>query len=356
MLDPDAPEFTPRGSSSNIPAAQSIKFPSNSIRQRSSNVNTKDPEMEFQRTALDTCRSTIVQQETEIKRLKESLEIRNKRIMQLEGQVGHAAAHIGGRNASTNPTGTSPSENSASYSRTFEDSLLLALSKLENLIHTPSTPINHFNINNSTCHKSCPDSHNQTTQTEDFSSKKCDQSINENTHLENHNRSTHPSISTPSSQEERFRCQNCDEGFSSENELSKHTEIKHVSLKPTSSLINLNTIQSSKLHSCDYCSRRFSKADELQEHTETDHASSYINCNDCKYRCRSVHHLNDHIEAHHQKQPRISSESRVAGDLPHCLTNLSNSSNVSPAISGSSSSFHSSSQSTSASTVPPKSL
>ena len=54
-----------------------LPAPSNSTRQRSSNVNTNDPEREFLQTSVDSCRSTIVQQETELKKLKESAIIQN---------------------------------------------------------------------------------------------------------------------------------------------------------------------------------------------------------------------------------------------------------------------------------------
>ena len=60
-----------------------------------------NPEHEFLNTALTACRSTISQQETEIKRLKESLDIRNKRITQLEQQIGHASKLFSARTPGT---------------------------------------------------------------------------------------------------------------------------------------------------------------------------------------------------------------------------------------------------------------
>ena len=71
--------------------------PSNASRQRSTNLNLVNPEMEFQKTALSACRSTIAQQESELKRLKETLDIRNKRITQLEQVVTHASESISTR-------------------------------------------------------------------------------------------------------------------------------------------------------------------------------------------------------------------------------------------------------------------
>ena len=76
-LDPDAPDFLPQ----NPPPINSLslqtRFPNNSIRQRNSNVAVTDPENDFLKTALDACRSNIVQQETELKKLTEGLDIRN---------------------------------------------------------------------------------------------------------------------------------------------------------------------------------------------------------------------------------------------------------------------------------------
>ena len=57
------------------------RFPA-STRQRGSNIAILDPELEFQKAALDSCRSTIIQQEAEIKKLSEGIDIRNKKIMQ----------------------------------------------------------------------------------------------------------------------------------------------------------------------------------------------------------------------------------------------------------------------------------
>ena len=59
------------------------KFPTTASRQISSNVNLNNASEEFYNTALNACRSTIAQQGVEIKKLKETQDIRNKRILQL---------------------------------------------------------------------------------------------------------------------------------------------------------------------------------------------------------------------------------------------------------------------------------
>ena len=72
-------------------------FPPRSGRQRASNITVENPESEFQKTAINACRSTIAQQEVELKRQKEANDIRNKRILQLESVVGHATEFIATR-------------------------------------------------------------------------------------------------------------------------------------------------------------------------------------------------------------------------------------------------------------------
>ena len=67
-----------------IPAASTSTcqpiFPNNSTRQRSSNVPVTDPLREFEKTALDSFRATVIQQEADLKKANEALDVRNKRI------------------------------------------------------------------------------------------------------------------------------------------------------------------------------------------------------------------------------------------------------------------------------------
>ena len=93
---------TVSSSSSQTASQQTPSFPTTATRQRSSNVNTSNAELEFTKTALSSCRSTISQQESELKRLKETLEIRNKRIVQLELMVSHASDNIAARHPNNN--------------------------------------------------------------------------------------------------------------------------------------------------------------------------------------------------------------------------------------------------------------
>ena len=157
-LNASAPEFLPgisldtpnQANSVKAPTmAPIIKFPNNSIRQRSSNITLDDPEKEFNKTALDTCRGTIVTQEAELKKLKEGMEIRNKKIMQLEDQVSHASTYIASRNPPE--VGYSIPINSnttSSHAPELQHALNSIASKLESLSSPPASNI-HINNNHS---------------------------------------------------------------------------------------------------------------------------------------------------------------------------------------------------------------
>ena len=151
------PSITTNTSYPTPPApAPAVSFPNNSVRQRSSNVNANSSEIDFLQTSLDTCRSTIAQQESELKKLKEAVEIRNKRIMQLEGQVGHAAEQVAARTDNSCHINAS---NDTSTIGNIDKSVTEILRKLDSLSSTTSAsaPVNHFNIhNNSICHKCRP--------------------------------------------------------------------------------------------------------------------------------------------------------------------------------------------------------
>ena len=134
--------------SNHLPSSQAAARPTTATRQRSSNVNTSNAELEFTKTALSSCRSTISQQESELKRLKETLEIRNKRIIQLEQIVSHASDNIATRH---------PRNNS------YDDGLNALGDKVDELLRKmeyhlgklPPTPSSNIVIN------SCHTSHSQ---------------------------------------------------------------------------------------------------------------------------------------------------------------------------------------------------
>ena len=263
--------------------APSIRFPNNNTRQRSSNINTKNPDIEFLKTSLDTCRGTIAQQEAEIRKLKEALDIRNKRIIQLEGQVNHATEYIGGRGSDTDHAGD--------IVKNIDKNVASIMSKIECF---SSTPVNHFNIhNNSTCHKM------SSTSALRASCTNCKKSCEAEDSSDPHSARMHspgkppasPRMSTTNPDCEQYQqiitCQICDCNFDSENSLQQHVSKEHQ-------------------HSCYTCEETFVSKEELTEHMETNHTTeAYILCRFCDYRCKSVPHLNYHIVGCHPEHPHV---------------------------------------------------
>ena len=119
--------------------------PTRAGRQRGSNITVENPEYEFQKTALNACRSTIAQQETELRSLREALDIRNKRILQLESQIGHASQFIAGREP---PTSNDIPENQL-------QTILVRIKSIEDKLLGFSPPHASPNIVINACKTSC---------------------------------------------------------------------------------------------------------------------------------------------------------------------------------------------------------
>ena len=134
---------SPSQTTSSLPqiscSSASATFPTTASRQRSSNIAIQNPEYEFQQTALSACRSTIAQQETELKTLKEGINIRNKRILQLESQIGAAAESVAGRDFNKDTTETT---------RCILSRIESIENKISNIKGTNNNPPNSIVINN----------------------------------------------------------------------------------------------------------------------------------------------------------------------------------------------------------------
>ena len=131
------------------------RFPSTSTRQRSSNVNLGNAEQEFQKTALGALRSTVTQQEVELKSLKEAIDIRNKRISQLEAQVGHASNLLADRRTPEDLSGDRVSELVEKLNRISE--------KFDQLAGVAS---NNIVVNTCNSRHSLPEKRDSATQTD----------------------------------------------------------------------------------------------------------------------------------------------------------------------------------------------
>ena len=89
-LNPDA--FLPNDAAV-IPSVVQ-KQPTFTGKHKKSKVNIVSPETEFLQTTVDTLKATIAMNEIEIKKLKESNDIKAKRIFSLESQVQEARNHL----------------------------------------------------------------------------------------------------------------------------------------------------------------------------------------------------------------------------------------------------------------------
>ena len=203
------------------PLGLTVRFPNTGTRQRTSNVNVNDPEKEFLQTALDSCRSNIIQQETELKKLKESLHLRNKKIIQLEGQISCASDLIGSRNVnqSSNPIPTC----------TATEGIHKSLETLINKIEMISTkPVNNIIINNNS--ELRQDREEKASQTE----------------------SSHPPGSK-GSQNERIKSTNCPEVVQQDDQI----------IQPSGSKASY---QESSNYICDVCGKGFNLYNGLETH------------------------------------------------------------------------------------------
>ena len=201
------------------------RFPNNGGRQRTSNVPIENPELEFQRTALDSCRSTIVQQEADLKRLKETLDIRNRRIMQLEDQIGIAASYVSSRDGDMRSDRVTGSDSRCENLSQISDKLNNILTKLTmatDQFTSRSQAINIYNTTSSTHRQIMNDRHTQTMS---------DNSTDNNDSIE-----VHKQIEEDLDVDEIFlQCTVCSKTFNSNSDLDKHIESTHTDPKDNSS-------------------------------------------------------------------------------------------------------------------------
>ena len=136
------------GMSNPSTVTQQRRFPSNAIRQRNSTVAALNPEAEFQKTTIDACRSTIVQQEADIKILTESLDVRTKKVLQLEGQVGMATNYLSSRDANTSSNSEAITTDQLDSLCSSLNLLLVKMSALPEVLPSKTQVVNVYNTSN----------------------------------------------------------------------------------------------------------------------------------------------------------------------------------------------------------------
>ena len=95
-LNPSADEFKPAEvqivATKDVPKNRTKPIPVG--KQRKSNVNLENPENEFLKSQLETCKGLIAQKDLELKKLKESNDLRGKQITNLESLLQEARNFI----------------------------------------------------------------------------------------------------------------------------------------------------------------------------------------------------------------------------------------------------------------------
>ena len=268
------------------------KFPSNNIRQRKSNIPVNEPEKEFQKVALDACRSTIIQQEAELKRLNECLDIRNKKIMQLESQVGVATTYLSSRDSS--PQASSPAM--ADHLNALSSSLALLISKLSLLTDTPAKSTPTVNIYNSHGNHARPHMNDKATQSPQIPNSSSTSDLISNDANEVLNDVTASIIAENPNVEIVLTCTVCNKALESSDQLDLHMESLHGSDPHNEGNVNLPTsVLLNRHHSAIH-----------------PHLPDYKQCSSCMFRCQNNDQLDLHIRASHGPPPGDPSVSQQA--------------------------------------------
>ena len=250
-------------SRSNHPSGnpQTPKFPTTSTRQRSSNLNADNADLEFYKTAVNTCRSTITQQEVELKRLNESMDIRNKTIMQLEAKVRHATGLFASRDVADSELGDS---NQGDLRK-----LLAKLDKLMEKLPGNNVPSTNIVINSCQTERTITKTNAVSTQADLFQYK-CDECNNMSSNVKNHNESIH------GKQQQIRRSTDTIQPSGTTGETSCTSDGISNTLHPggTKSSLESNTPVPIPMYLCELCAEGFPSEENLSRHTESVHESS----------------------------------------------------------------------------------
>ena len=275
-----------------------------------------DPQTEFNQTALDSCRSTIVQQEAELKVLRESNVVKNKKIMQLESQIGVATSYISSRDQAT-PLRDTNLLNDTPATKDIISRLLESMHTLHGKVDTlaavsqvSAPPVNIYNNTGPGCIQTRSNTASQTLAMTDPVSD-----LNQPVQLIEYTPAAEPTESSsdtsptlPSAQtaieetENILACTLCDEVLDSIALLESHLDSAHSN--PPNVAISVNNVNDSHDEQCDYCGLNFQDRKQLQEHISEKHATSYLQCSNCIFRFQTRHLLADHVKACHDPETR----------------------------------------------------
>ena len=238
-----------------------VKLPSLLGRQRKSNVNIDDPQIEFLKSQVDTLKGVIVQNNDEIRKLKQSNELKAKRINQLESQIRNvctkSASEVADSDSSTSDLKINLLEQKLANAMKQMNSMNVKLAELDQRMTTRiyhCTDCNFETLQDINLRKHMQESHLKFPSDNRISTSSCNNCrLESQTHdpLNDHNIET--------SELDSFPCDACKYFAFSLNDLDRHQNVMH-----------------GKNLKCRKCSTEFQSLNRLKLHLKEDHRPSRI--------------------------------------------------------------------------------
>ena len=255
-------------------------LPPLSGRHRKSNLNQDNPETEFLKSQIDTLKSVLSQNDEEIKKLKQSNDLKSRRITQLEAKLEEAQHIVTQQARISKPTSTTPREDSESRINLIEqkytflmDQINSLSTKIEQKSSTSSITFACIQCDFIALTKNDLSNHITDIHARTFTCSRCDFTSTKSAEIKEHKAKSHPI--------EMLRCEKCIFETQHKSQLEKHMKTIHIAPK----------------HPCEKCSYKAIHANDLKRHQQTMHeAKTKPNhaCNLCSYQAIHEHDLSRH--------------------------------------------------------------
>ena len=302
------------------------KLPTLLGRHRKSNLDLEHPEQEFLRSQVDTLKGVVSQNDEEIKKLKQSNDLKSKRIIQLESQLQEAKNCITQQARLSSPTPVVEDRNTVDTD--LNPRVHLLEQKCSFIIDQISALSSRFGdfTNNSSRNSKNPETlfscmncdydakskielskHIEEFHSRKYTCNKCDFTSSKSVDVKEHKLKTHPIA--------LLKCDECDMETQHSNQLAKHKRTIHRNSGyrcDTCSYraLHLNDLERHQktmhehevitMNTCNSCSYQAIHEKDLGRHQKTMHGTGY-NCAKCEYKADSLFKLNTHTMEEHRQ-------------------------------------------------------
>ena len=281
-------------------------------RHRKSNLNLENPEIEFLKSQIDTLKSVLSQNDEEIKKLKQSNDLKSRRITQLESKL-EEAQHFVTQQARISTTTPKPhSEDSESRITLVEqkynfvmDQINFLSTKIDQKSSNPSINFACIQCDFIAVAKNDLSNHISDIHSRTFNCSKCDFTSTKSIDIKEHKSKSHPII--------MLRCEQCIFETQHNSQLVKHMKTVHIESKHPCEKCSYKAIHSSDLrrhqqtmhpvkskpeHVCNLCSYRAIHEHDLSRHEGTMHGIK-SKCAKCGYETESIYRFKQHMRNEH---------------------------------------------------------